>query len=85
MDFKAAEGMQRKGTHWLGTTVGLGAVPDLARIYFLLGKPRAGHKKAYEKAKHLLDRSPVPHELIEEDQVDDLSRKLQELVDHGHG
>lgn len=85
MDFKAADGMQRKAAQWLGTTVGLSEVSELGTIYFLLGAPKGGHRKAYERAKHLIGKSPVPHEIIEERQAEDLSRKLEALISGLHG
>jgi len=84
MDFKVPDGMQRKAAQWLGTTVGLAEVAELGTIYFLLGAPKGGHRKAYERAKHLIDKSPVPHEIVEEQQAEELSRKLEALVSETH-
>ena len=73
MDFKQPESMQRKASQWVGTAVGLQRVADLGTIFFLLGEPEK-HRKAYERAKTLLDQAPVQHEIIEERDADQSNR-----------
>jgi hypothetical protein len=82
MDFKQAESMQRKASQWVGTSVGLQEAEDLGTIIFLMGRPSAGHSRAYERAKALLGRAPVKHEIIEEQDVTKLNRRLSELLRH---
>jgi hypothetical protein len=81
MDFKQPESMQRKASQWVGTAVGLQGTPDLGTIFFLLGEPD-GHRKAYDRAKALLDQAPVNHEIIEERDASRFSRKLLALMEH---
>jgi hypothetical protein len=81
MDFKQPESMQRKASQWVGTAVGLQGVPDLGTIFFLLGEPDR-HRKAYDRAKALLDQAPVNHEIVEERDAGQFSRKLLALMEH---
>ena len=54
---------------------------DLGTIFFLLGEP-ASHRKAYDRAKALLARAPVNHEIIEEHDAERFSRRLRALREH---
>lgn len=82
MDFKHAESMQKKASQWVGTSVGLKGVPELGTVFFLLGEPSPGHRKAYERAKSLLAQSPVNHEIIEEHESAKLNSRLIDLIRH---
>jgi hypothetical protein len=82
MDFLTPESIQRKATQWVGTAVGLEDIRDLAKIYFLLGKP-SRHGQAYERAKKLLQKAPVTKEIIEEHEAERFGAELAALV-HGH-
>jgi hypothetical protein len=81
MDYKQPESMQRKASQWVGTAVGLQEARDLGTIFFLLGEP-AAHRKAYDRAKALLSRAPVNHEIIEERDAERFSRRLLALMEH---
>jgi hypothetical protein len=82
MDFQQPESMQRKASQWVGTAVGLRGTPDLGTIFFLLGEPPK-HRRAYERAKALLDQAPIKHEIVEEHDAERLNRRLLELMEHG--
>jgi hypothetical protein len=82
MDFQQPESMQRKASQWVGTAVGLKGVPELGTIFFVLGAP-AKHRKAYERAKALLDQAPIKHEIVEEGDAERLNRRLLHLMEHG--
>jgi hypothetical protein len=82
MDFRRAESMQRKASEWVGTSVGLGQAPDFGTILFVLGKPTAGHSKAYLRARALLAQTPTGHEIIDEHDTARLNRRLLDLLDH---
>lgn len=84
MDFKRADSMQRKASLWVGTVVGLREAEDLGSIIFLMGKPSPGHRRAYERAKALLNHVPGDHEIIEEQETDKLNRRLMALLDQPH-
>jgi hypothetical protein len=81
MDYRQAEGIQRKASQWAGTAMGLAGVPDLGTVFFLLGEPHA-HRQAYDRAKALLDQVPVKHEIVEERDTESLNQRLLDLLEH---
>src|SRR5438132_1459647 len=51
------------------------------RLYLLLGPTHLeANRAAYVKAKNLLHKIPVPHELIEEDAAEDFARELADYM-----
>lgn len=85
MDYVKAESIQRKATTWLGNATALSGHPELGILYILLGKPRLEiHKKAYIKAKNLLHKMPIKHQLIEEEEAEDFAKNLAAYMkEHG--
>lgn len=85
MDFVRAESLQEKATRWLGAATALEGHPQLAKIYLLLGEPsRESHRSAYEKAKNLLHKMPLKHEIIEERDADAFAAELASYMkQHG--
>jgi hypothetical protein len=76
LDVVRPESMQRKAAQWLGYCTELRSSQDLARVYLLLGEPQLrAHKTAYEKAKNILNKIPVKHEIVEE-------RDAEQFADH---
>jgi hypothetical protein len=85
LDLKRVEGIQLKATTWLGNATALQYAPDMGTLYLLLGSPKTpGHEKAYIKAKNLLNKMPIPHKLIEEDEAEDFAEHIHSyMVEHG--
>jgi hypothetical protein len=85
MDFMRAESLQDKATRWLGNASALEGHPSLGTIYLLLGEPRdESHRPAYDRAKSLLHRMKVHHELIEERDADAFASFLADYMrEHG--
>lgn len=85
MDFQKAESLQDKATKWLGNATALKGHPQLGRLHLLLGEPRLeAHRPAYEKAKSLLKKMPVNHEIIEERDADAFAENLASFMrEHG--
>lgn len=84
-DLVSPETMQRKAVQWIGYGTVLDEAPDFATVYFLLGPPESRRQRvAYEKSKALLHRTPVKHEIVEEDAADDFARELERRLEkHG--
>jgi hypothetical protein len=81
MDYMRAEGIQRKTTQLLGTGMALSGHPELEMMYILLGMPRAeGYLTTYEKAKNLLHKLPIKHELIEESEAEQFAEDLADYM-----
>lgn len=76
LDVVRPESMQRKAALWLGNCTELKDSQDLGSVYLLLGGPQLrAHKSAYEKAKNILNKIPVKHEIVEE-------REAEQFADH---
>jgi hypothetical protein len=87
MDYKKRENIQNKATRWLGNAVALEANPELGTLYVLLGPPLIEtHRAAYVKAKNLLHKMPIDHQLIEEDEAEDFADRISAYMrEHGIG
>jgi hypothetical protein len=85
MDFVRADSLQEKATRWLGNATALKGHPRLGKLYVLLGEPRLEvHRSAYDKAKNLLHKMPVKHEIVEEREADSFARELADYMrQHG--
>jgi hypothetical protein len=85
MDFVRPESLQDKATRWLGTAAALKGNPMLAKVYFLLGEPRnESHRHAYNKAKNLLHKMELEHELVEERDAEAFALELAAFMrEHG--
>lgn len=86
LDYARADLVQRKATTWLGNALALKDHPELGKFYILLGRPRFAvkSKSAYDKARALLDKMPIPHQLVEENEAEDFAKHLaSEMRRHG--
>jgi hypothetical protein len=85
MDFVKPESLQDKATRWLGNATALHGHPHLGRLYLLLGRPQLeSHHDAYVKAKNLLHKMPVNHELVEEHDASSFAETLASFMkQHG--
>jgi hypothetical protein len=87
MDFVKAESLQEKATKWLGNATALKGHPQLAKLYLLLGEPRLeSHRQAYDKAKNLLHKMEINHEIVEEREAEAFAHELAVFMkEHGIG
>ncbi len=85
LDYQRRDTIQAAATRWLGNAVALQANPEMGKLYVLLGQPRLdAHRPAYTKAKNLLHKMPIEHELVEEDEAEEFARELEvEMRRHG--
>ncbi len=68
--------MQRKAAQWRGYCTELRSSKELAQLCLLLGEPQLqAHKTAYQKAKNILNKIPLKHEIVEE-------RDAEQFADH---
>lgn len=78
MDYVKKESIQNKATKWLGNAVALEGNKDLKKIYILLGPPMLeSYRSAYIKAKNLLHKIRIDHELIEEDAAEHFAEYIE--------
>lgn len=81
MDYVKEESIQNKATRWLGNAVALEGNKELRKIYFLLGPPMIeSYRAAYVKAKNLLHKMRIDHELIEEDAAEDFADHIEAFM-----
>ena len=77
-DYAKSSEIQRKALNLAGTAFGLNESPEFGTLYLLLGPPQLeAHRPAYNRARHLLSKTPVKTELIEEDGAEDFARYLE--------
>lgn len=81
MDYTHSSRIQEKAARWLGNATAL--QDDIqarsSKLYLVLHRPSLEqHMAAYEKAKNLLHKMPMTHEIYEEDDVESLSAELYE-------
>lgn len=80
-DLARPDTVQRKAVAWLGNATALQGQEEMGTLFLLLGKPQLRSlRAAYDKAKNLLHRMPVKHDLVEEDQADAFAEKFTEFV-----
>lgn len=84
LDYVRADSIQSRATKLLGLGTALQGRSDLGTLYLLLGKPKsADNLKNYIKAKNLLHKMPIKHELIEEDEAESFANELAgKMRDH---
>jgi hypothetical protein len=81
MDYAKEESIQNKATKWLGNALALEDNQELKKMYVLLGPPSLeSHQTAYIKAKNLLHKMPVEHELIEEDGAEHFASYIESFM-----
>ena len=81
MDYTHAVRIQEKAARWLGNTTALEEDPQAraSKLYLVLRGPSIErHIPAYEKAKNLLHKIPMTHEMYEDEDVEALSAQLAE-------
>lgn len=81
MDYARAGHLQEKAARWLGNATALQDDPQAraSKLYLVLHRPSLErHIAAYEKAKNLLNKIPMKHEMYEDEDVESLSAELAE-------
>lgn len=73
-----------KANRWLGRGVALSDSSERFKIHFLLGEPkRPGTAKAFENARHLLEKIPAQKELVSESQMEQFADSVAaDIVGH---
>lgn len=85
LDYARPEGMQTRATIILGSATVLKDNPEIGKLYLLLGPPKRNeHPAAYKRARHLLTRVPIAHEIVEEQDADRFAKELAAYIQQ-HG
>ena len=77
-------GIVEKANRWLGRGVALSDSTERFKIHFLLGEPkRPESEKAFESARHLLEKIPAEKELVSESDLDSFAESVAaEIASH---
>ena len=77
LDYIRAESIQRRATTLLGSADAIEGEARLGKLHLLLGRPQnETHQKHYIKAKNILHKMRVPHQLVEEDEAEDFAKEI---------
>ena len=87
MDYSKAALIQEKAVRWLGAAMSLTEASEAAngKLYFLLHPPElVMHHDAYVRAKNILNKVPLDHEIYEEDEAAGLVAELRSHIGGEH-
>lgn len=77
LDYVSAGSIQRRATSLLGNVDAMSDYRELNKLSILLGRPQnERYQNEYVKAKNILHKMPVEHELVEEDEAEDFAKEL---------
>jgi hypothetical protein len=80
-DYARSETLQERAIDYLGIGTALQQNQELGTLFLLVGRPTSqSHQRAYERAKHLLERIPVRHEIVEETEANTFADRLADLT-----
>lgn len=80
-DYVKADSISQKAARWVGYGVALGGAKAILKVYLLLGRPSlAANRKAFGRAKDLLSKMPLAHQLVEEDEAREFAGELAALM-----
>lgn len=84
LDLARPDTLQKKAVTWLGNATALHGQQEIGKLFLLLGKPQHRFlRPAYEKAKNLLHRMPLQHDIFEEDEAESFADEFLRFVrDH---
>lgn len=81
MDAETGETLRDRAIKWVGRATDFQAAEDLGKLYLLVGPPELEVLKVpYGKALALLDKMPIEHEIILEDEAEDFVKQFSALV-----
>jgi hypothetical protein len=81
LDYAKADQLRERATSVLGLGSALARNSDIAKVYLLLGRPKdSGQASAYARAKTLMDRIPLEHELVEEESADQFAHRVAKIA-----
>ena len=83
-DLVDPDSIVEKGVRWFGRASALHESDDEFKIHFLLGEPKqAAARKAFDHARHLLEKIPGEKELVRENEVESFADSVaEEIVQH---
>jgi hypothetical protein len=84
-DLLDASSMLEKANKWVGRAFALKASQEPFKLNVLLGKPQDPRlRDAYTRAENLLNKMPVKHEFVREEEADTFARELELAIRAPH-
>jgi hypothetical protein len=78
-DLSDERSILEKASRWVGRTVSLSDSSERFKLFLLLGEPTdPGLSGAFQKAKNLLSRIPVPRELVRERDAEHFAEEVEQ-------
>lgn len=87
-DLADPDSIRDKATRWLGRATTLVEAEETIHLHYLVGKPAdPGQEiaRAFSQARRILDRSPLPHDVVDEDESEAFAQQVRTLVESHEG
>ena len=84
-DLAEADSIKDKANRWLGRVTSLSDSQEKFALHLLMGKPRESKlQTAFVQAQNILNKMPVKHEFVQEDDAEEFAESLtNEIKEHG--
>ncbi len=80
-DLMQPQSIKDKAHNWLGRITSVKDSKEDFSVYFLVGEPRQdGSRRAFDNALNVLHKTPVPHEIIRENEAEHFAVEMAEKV-----
>jgi hypothetical protein len=81
-DLTAAESITDKAHRWLGQVTSIKEAPEPFKLVLLLGEPQSERlRSAFAKAFSILNKMPVPKQLVRESESEAFSARFAEEIE----
>lgn len=81
-DLVQATSIKQKAHLWLGKMTSIQDTDERFKMYYLIGEPKhAENRRAFEQALSVLDKTPVDHEIILEDQSESFANRVAAMLE----
>lgn len=76
-DLMQPQSIKDKAHNWLGRMTSIQETKEDFRVYFLIGEPQLdGSRRAFDQALNVLHKTPVPHEIIRENEAEHFAKEM---------
>lgn len=84
-DLAEPDSIKDKANRWLGRVTSLSDSKDKFSLHLLMGKPQESKlQTAFVQAQNILQKMPVKHEFVQEDEAEEFAETLSdEIKEHG--
>jgi len=80
-DLMQTKSIKDKAHNWLGRITSVKDTKEDFRVYFLIGESQLdGSRRAFDQALNVLQKTPVPHEIIRENEAEHFAAEMAEMI-----